>query len=277
MRGERPLLQRLQQAVSTGLLWLIRTTVLLLALYGAWHLGIRISKGGVSGSSSQGGRSSDTSDPGGAGGGTDLADPVEELREAPKKASGDDGDSQRPVARRPALQPEPAPPKPPAVSTSRPQQSPSEMSAVAELRRRKLTIPVGGVTASELRDDFTDARSGGRTHEALDILAPRDHPVVAVEEGRIAKLFESKLGGLTIYQFGSQEHFSYYYAHLERYARGLKQGDQVERGQVIGYVGTSGNAPPDTPHLHFAIYLLPAGKEWWKGDAINPYPVFVDE
>jgi murein DD-endopeptidase MepM/ murein hydrolase activator NlpD len=153
----------------------------------------------------------------------------------------------------------------------------SKAQAVLELRGRKLTIPVGGVSVTELRDDFTDARSGGRTHQALDILAPRDHPVVAVEDGQIAKLFESKFGGLTIYQFGPREQFSYYYAHLERFARGLAEGDAVQRGQVIGYVGTSGNAPVNTPHLHFAIYLLPTTKEWWKGEAINPYLVFRDE
>ena len=117
------------------------------------------------------------------------------------------------------------------------------------------------------------ARAGTRRHEALDILAPRNTPVLAVENGTVAKLFLSKPGGNTIYQFDPTSTYAYYYAHLERYADGLKDGDRIERGQVIGYVGTSGNAPPDTPHLHFAIFKLAEAKRWWRGVAIDPYPV----
>jgi peptidoglycan LD-endopeptidase LytH len=143
----------------------------------------------------------------------------------------------------------------------------------ADLAGRNLLVPVQGVTKQSLQDTFKDARSQGRVHDAIDILAPRNTPVLAVESGRIVKLFTSDKGGLTIYQFDPTNTYSYYYAHLERYAPGLAEGNQVTRGQVIGYVGTSGNAPPDTPHLHFAITLLPPEKNWWQGVPINPYPI----
>ncbi|MFY9820735.1 MAG: M23 family metallopeptidase, partial [Thermoanaerobaculia bacterium] len=134
-------------------------------------------------------------------------------------------------------------------------------------------IPVQGVQPQALQDTFDDARGAGRVHDAIDILAPRNTPVLAVEAGRIVKLFTSDKGGLTIYEFDPTNTYCYYYAHLERYAPGLAEGNQVTRGQVIGYVGTSGNAPPNTPHLHFAITRLLPEKNWWQGDAINPYPI----
>ena len=145
--------------------------------------------------------------------------------------------------------------------------------AVNDLRKRHLELPVQGVKRGDLRDTFRDTREGTRQHEALDIPAPRHTPVLAVEDGRVAKLFLSKPGGNTIYQFDPTETYAYYYAHLERYAAGLKEGDRVARGQVIGYVGTSGNAPPDAPHLHFAIFQLTDQKHWWEGMAIDPYPI----
>ena len=145
----------------------------------------------------------------------------------------------------------------------------------ARLRARDLTVPVQGVARAQLSDTFTQARAGGaRRHDAIDILAPKGTPVLAVEDGRIAKLFFSQGGGgITVYQFDPGEQYAYYYAHLDRYADGLKEGQSVRRGQVIGYVGATGNASADAPHLHFAIHVLNAQKEWWKGDALNPYPV----
>lgn len=142
-----------------------------------------------------------------------------------------------------------------------------------ELRTRHLDVPVLGLSRHALRDTFDEMRGGTHRHEALDIMAPRNTPVIAVEAGTVAKLFSSKAGGLTIYQFDRTSSYAYYYAHLERYADGLKDGDRVERRQVIGYVGTSGNAPPDAPHLHFAIFQLTAEKRWWRGTAIDPYPI----
>jgi hypothetical protein len=114
----------------------------------------------------------------------------------------------------------------------------------------------------------TDAAARGARHPGA-----AQHARARGDDGRVAKLFLSKPGGLTIYQFDPTSTYAYYYAHLERYADGLKDGDRVERGDVIGYVGTSGNAPPDTPHLHFAIFKLTDAKRWWQGVAIDPYPV----
>ena len=142
-----------------------------------------------------------------------------------------------------------------------------------DLAARGLTIPVQGISANKLVRSYHDARSGGREHEALDILAPRNTAVVAVEDGTVAKLFFSKAGGNTIYQFDPGRAYCYYYAHLERYADGLKEGDAVHRGQVIGYVGTSGNAPKETPHLHFAIFRLTAEKQWWQGTPVDPFEI----
>lgn len=135
-----------------------------------------------------------------------------------------------------------------------------------------IAVPVAGVLASELRDTFHEVRGGGnRIHHAIDILAPRGTPVVAAVDGTIRKLFRGGAGGLTIYQFDVPEQRIYYYAHLDRYADGIGEGLFVKQGAVIGYVGTTGNAPPGTPHLHFSIENLPPSKEWWKGEPVNPY------
>jgi murein DD-endopeptidase MepM/ murein hydrolase activator NlpD len=141
------------------------------------------------------------------------------------------------------------------------------------LRARRLDLPVPNIARDHLQSNFHDAR-GGALHEAIDILAARGDPVVAVEEGTIAKLFTSAKGGLTVYQFDPSGTYCYYYAHLDRYAEGLHDGDTVRRGQVIGYVGTTGNAPPGTPHLHFSIFKLGPDRRWWQGEAIDPYLVF---
>ena len=135
---------------------------------------------------------------------------------------------------------------------------------------RRLTIPVEGVRAADLRNTFHDAR-GGRRHEAIDIAAPRGTRVLAVDDGKVAKLFTSVPGGLTVYQFDRDERFAYYYAHLDRYAEGLSEGMQVRRGDLIGYVGTTGNAAPDAPHLHFAVFRLGPEKQWWKGEAVDAF------
>jgi murein DD-endopeptidase MepM/ murein hydrolase activator NlpD len=142
-----------------------------------------------------------------------------------------------------------------------------------ELADRNLAVPVEGVQRGALIDTFDDARDGNRRHEAIDILAPRDTPVLAVEDGTIAKLFTSKAGGLTIYQFDPTAQFVYYYAHLDRYAENISEGDKVRKGQVIGYVGTTGNAPKNTPHLHFAIFRMTEEKHWWQGTPIDPYRI----
>lgn len=136
----------------------------------------------------------------------------------------------------------------------------------------QLQLPVHGVSPRQLRDTFADGRDGNqRGHEAIDIHAPRGTPVLAVADGRIVKLFSSKPGGITIYQFDVTGQFAYYYAHLDRYADGLAEGQTITRGSVIGYVGYTGNANPDAPHLHFAIFRLGPEKQWWKGEPLNPF------
>jgi murein DD-endopeptidase MepM/ murein hydrolase activator NlpD len=149
-------------------------------------------------------------------------------------------------------------------------------SDVNDLRARSLTVPVRGLDTDDLVSSFHDARGGNRRHEAIDILAPRGSDVLAVEDGKIAKLFTSNAGGLTIYQTDPSEKYVYYYAHLDRYAPGMTEGMTVEKGDVIGAVGTTGNAPKNTPHLHFAISKLDPDKRWWGGTALDPFLVWRD-
>jgi peptidoglycan LD-endopeptidase LytH len=135
-----------------------------------------------------------------------------------------------------------------------------------------MVIPVAGVERDALHSNFAEWH-GGHPHHAIDILAPRGTPVLAAVDGKVRKLFRSKAGGLTIYESDPAEQTIYYYAHLDRYADRLREGMELRRGDVIGYVGTTGNAPAHTPHLHFAIAILPPTKEWWKGEPIDPYPI----
>ena len=154
---------------------------------------------------------------------------------------------------------------PPATTAAQP--TPGDQPTAA------LLIPVAGIQASQLTDTYSDARSGGRVHDAIDIMAPKGTQVIAADDGRVAKLFYSKQGGLTVYQFDPTEKFAYYYAHLHSYAPGLVEGAQLHRGDPIGQVGFSGNASEAAPHLHFAIFVLGPEKHWWQGTAINPYPL----
>ena len=149
-------------------------------------------------------------------------------------------------------------------------------SDLDDLRRRSLLIPVRGLHPDDLVSSFEDARGQSRKHEAIDILAPRGTDVFAVEDGKVAKIFTSDAGGLTLYQFDPSETFVYYYAHLDSYAPGLKEGDMLRKGDVVGTVGTTGNAPKDTPHLHFAIAKLDPDKRWWGGTALDPFLVWRD-
>ena len=147
---------------------------------------------------------------------------------------------------------------------------------VGVLQTRALRVPIDGMDVQTMKGSFDEHRSGagGHEHDAVDILAPRNTAIHAVDDGSVAKLFYSKAGGTTVYQFDPSQRFCYYYAHLERYADGVREGQPVARGDVIGYVGTSGNAPPGTPHLHFAVYELGPDHRWWQGRAIDPYLVF---
>jgi murein DD-endopeptidase MepM/ murein hydrolase activator NlpD len=169
----------------------------------------------------------------------------------------------------------PAVPTEPAIPARTPEAVPADPEPL--LKGRKIALPIAGLKAESVHDTFDAARGGGdRRHEAADIMAPRGTPVLAVDDGIIQKLFSSKPGGLTIYQFDGAEQYCYYYAHLDGYAPGLKEGMLVRRGDTIGFVGTSGNADPDSPHLHFAIFKLGPEKRWWEGNRpVNPYPILM--
>jgi peptidoglycan LD-endopeptidase LytH len=181
-----------------------------------------------------------------------------------------------PNVRIPEIKPLPkySPPSSPYVQSDENVQS--DANAIQDLRQHKLLLPVEGIQVGNIRNSFYELR-GDHIHEAVDILAPRDTSVVAVEDGKIAKLFYSVRGGNTIYHFDPSQTYCYYYAHLDRYAPDIHEGQYIKRGQIIGYVGTSGNAPKDTPHLHFAIFKLNADKKWWQGTPIDPYPLLTNQ
>jgi len=149
--------------------------------------------------------------------------------------------------------------------------SPAVASADAEyFEHHPLMVPVDGVHPSDLRDSFNDARDGGRIHRATDILAPRGTPVVAAIDGEVFRLRQNSAGGTTAYLVDDERRYVYYYAHLDHYSDRITEGLRVQQGFVIGYVGTSGNAPPDTPHLHFqAMRLDPGQKDWWNGTPVD--------
>ena len=133
-----------------------------------------------------------------------------------------------------------------------------------------IRMPVKGVAAASLKDSFLDKR-GSRLHHAIDIMAPRGTPVLAAVDGEVAKAYRHALGGLSVYQYDAERRHAYYYAHLDFFAPGLAAGQPIAAGALIGYVGTSGNATPTSPHLHFAIYRLGPEKQWWRGTPLDPY------
>ena len=139
--------------------------------------------------------------------------------------------------------------------------------------RMNLIIPVAGVRPEQLQDTYADARSEGRTHDAIDIIAPAETPVLAAADGKILKLFQSEKGGTTIYQLSSSQELIFYYAHLSHYADGLTEGNLVKQGEVIAYVGDTGNAGAGNYHLHFSIAVVTDPKRYWEGSNINPYPL----
>lgn len=140
-----------------------------------------------------------------------------------------------------------------------------------------LAIPVRGVLPEQLKNSYDDARSGGRAHHAIDIMAPRNTPVQAVADGRVLKLRTGGMGGITIYQIDRDGRTLYYYAHLRRYAHGMKEGREVRRGDVIGYVGDTGNAGRGNYHLHLSVGVLRDPHRWWESDNINPYPLLAGD
>jgi murein DD-endopeptidase MepM/ murein hydrolase activator NlpD len=168
--------------------------------------------------------------------------------------------------------PPPAAQQPPGELAPSP--APPASSDEAQLR---LSVPVAGVRPEDLRDTYTQSRSEGRTHDAIDIMAPRGTPVVAAADGPIIKLFQSVPGGITAYQLATDNRTILYYAHLERYADGLAEGHFARRGEVIGYVGDTGNAGAGNYHLHFSVSITNDPKRWHGGTNINPYPLLTQK
>jgi peptidoglycan LD-endopeptidase LytH len=150
----------------------------------------------------------------------------------------------------------------------------SSFVTATEDSQLKIGPPLDSLKTTELHDSFNEIHHGHR-HEAIDIMRPRGTPIRAVIDGFIRKVFISRQGGLTIYEFDRESAYCFYYAHLDRYADTISEGMPVARGDVIGYVGTTGDAQPNAPQLHFAIFKLGSDKSWWKGEAINPYPILM--
>ncbi len=168
---------------------------------------------------------------------------------------------------------------PSPTATASVETSPSPLSYVGRLSyvgQLKLIVPVAGVSANQLQDTFADARSEERVHDAIDIPAPPGTPVIAAADGEILKLFQSDRGGTTIYQLSSDRKLIFYYAHLQRYADGIVEGKRVRQGEVIGFVGDTGNAGVGNYHLHFSIAITADPKRYWEGTNINPYPLLKE-
>lgn len=202
------------------------------------------------------------------------------LMPAPSDSVTPQTDSARPTppAHAKAEKPKEEPPAvaPPPNTAAAPVRSITVTDADLDyIAARNLLIPVAGVTASQLHDTFNQARSEGRQHDAIDILASQGTPVLATTDGVVVKLFQSDRGGVTLYELDPSGRYVYYYAHLMRYADGIAAGKQLRRGDVIAYVGDTGNAGAGTYHLHFAISKITSPRQWSGGDPINPYPLLV--
>lgn len=165
-------------------------------------------------------------------------------------------------------------PLPAPAPAALPQPAPSHTARPVE---KTLAVPVQGIARSQLRDTFRDGRSRGRRHQAIDIMAARGTPVLAADDGRIARISQNRGGGLSIYQVDASGSFVYYYAHLDGYAPDLREGQALRRGDLLGYVGSTGNAPESAPHLHFAMLRLEQRGRWWGGEALNPYEALTQE
>lgn len=148
-------------------------------------------------------------------------------------------------------------------------------SARVALAQRRLLVPVVGIDAARIPDSFSAAR-GARTHNALDITAPRGTPVVSADDGTVLRISENRAGGLTVYTTDPDGRLVYYYAHMDRYADGISAGQPIARGDTIGFVGTTGNAPRDIPHLHFQMMLMHPEGRYWSGTPVNPLPFLLD-
>jgi murein DD-endopeptidase MepM/ murein hydrolase activator NlpD len=148
----------------------------------------------------------------------------------------------------------------------------ASLSDADYLRYRRILLPVAGADMTKVEDTFNDGRDGGdRTHHALDILAPRGTPILSADDGRILRMTSNSLGGITVYAVDPQNRLVYYYAHLDHYNDAMSPGRTIVKGDTLGFVGTTGNAPKDTPHLHFQVMRWPADGKYWNGEPIDPY------
>lgn len=200
--------------------------------------------------------------------GVDLA-PVIEAGPEVVLAGGPEGESPAPSGPSAA-----ASSRRPSLATAAMVPSARVAAAIETLRDRELVIPVAGVGPSRIEDTFNAGRDGGgRQHNAVDILAPRNTPIVSADDGVILRMSTNTLGGITVYAADRDHDFVYYYAHLDHYHKDLTVGRSIKKGDTLGFVGTTGNAPKDVPHLHFQIMMWPADGKWWNGEPVNPYPV----
>lgn len=167
----------------------------------------------------------------------------------------------------------PAPASPaPERSIVSPNASTSASADIDYLRTRQLLVPVAGADMSKVDDTFNDPRDGGeRVHRAIDILAPRGTPILSADDGRILRMSTNALGGISMYTVDSQNRIVYYYAHMDHYNGAMSPGRDIVKGDTLGYVGTTGNAPKNLPHLHFQVMRWPADGKYWNGEPIDPY------
>jgi murein DD-endopeptidase MepM/ murein hydrolase activator NlpD len=176
----------------------------------------------------------------------------------------------------------PSPPAPVAVEAPAlpPEAAPVPVAGPDDdegyLRARALMVPVEGVSPERIPDTFAAPRAGSRIHRATDILAPRGTPVLSADDGRVLRVSRNRAGGLTVYATDDGERLVYYYAHLDRYADGIEEGTKLAKGMVIGYVGTTGNAPKDTPHLHFQVMRREPQKRYWEGTPLDARPFLAE-
>lgn len=177
-----------------------------------------------------------------------------------------------PLAAPPSESPSPVAVRAPV---ERPAHPPERDALLAALYEHGLLVPVQGIAASQIPDTFNDARDGVRVHNAEDILAKRGTPVLAADDGSVIHVGKNTLGGNVVWTTDPSRRFAFYYAHLERYAKGLHDGQAISRGEVLGYVGTSGNAPKDIPHLHFQLLRIVKGVRYSEGPPVNPLPFFT--
>ena len=182
--------------------------------------------------------------------------------------------AEKPADAKPASKPSPSPSGGVplmTVSEYRPAGSSSASADVEYLRSRQIIVPVAGADMTHVEDSFNDSRDGERVHRAIDILAPRGTPILSADDGRIVRMTTSTLGGISMYTVDPEQRIVYYYAHMDRYNDAMTTGKTISKGDTLGFVGTTGNAPKDTPHLHFQVMRWPADGKYWNGEPINPF------